>query len=46
MFHVSCSMLQDILLGDIERNGVSSISEFFYDDPTMPYVLLSEHDLD
>ena len=41
-----CSTLQDILVGDTERNRVGPINEFFCDEPTMPYVLLSEHDLD
>ena len=31
---------------DIELTKVSSITDFFYDDPTMPYVALPDHKLD
>jgi hypothetical protein len=44
----SCSPLHDDSSLDIERKTVkvSPITEFFYDDPTMPYAPLPDHDLD
>jgi hypothetical protein len=44
----SCSPLHDGSSVDTEheRINLSSITDFFYDDPSMPYTPLPEHDLD
>jgi hypothetical protein len=44
----SCSPLCEVSSPNMERDTVkvSSITDFFYDDPTIPYAALPEHKLD
>ncbi|MGC2383558.1 MAG: hypothetical protein WA631_10675, partial [Nitrososphaeraceae archaeon] len=44
----SCSPLHKASLSNInsEATKVISITDFFYDDPTIPYVALPDHKLD
>ena len=44
----SCSQLHNASLSkpNSEATKVISVTDFFYDDPTMPYVALPDHKLD
>jgi hypothetical protein len=44
----SCSPLHDVPSSDTEHETakVSTVTDFFYDDPNMPYTPLADHDLD
>jgi hypothetical protein len=42
----SCSLSYDVSSSDKGAVKVSSTADFFYDDPTMPYAPIPEHDID